>query len=155
MLTLPQSSFPDFMKNFASLLQLIQDQTQQVFIPIALSHSPVNPKEDMVIVLRTSDNVQCFSLDGWFTKNISQLAKKFVIKTIALGKDIDPVHAKVKINQTLHELYDTESLNLIGGFQDSKGNLQMLMFKEDTKQLEAIEIVSAILETQPGASVET
>jgi len=107
-----------------------------------------------MIVLRTSENVHCFSLDGWFTKDIAKLSKKFMIKTIPLGNEVSSVAAKVKINQTLTSLYDTEALNLIGGYQDSKGDMHMLMYKEDTKQLEKIEIVSEVLESTPGATVE-
>lgn len=94
---MPQANFGDFLKELKNLLTLIHTQTQKVFIPIAVSHSPVNPKKDVIVVLRTSDNVHCFSLDGWFTTDIAKLAPKFVIKTLQL-KGMSGVQSKVKIN---------------------------------------------------------
>ena len=66
-------------------------------IPIAVSHSPVNPKKDLIVVMRTSENVHCFNLDGWFTTDIAKLSTKFVIRTLQL-KGMSGVQSKVKIN---------------------------------------------------------
>jgi hypothetical protein len=87
-----------------------------VFIPIAVSHSPVNPKTDLIIVLRSSENVTAFPLDGWFTTDIPKLAKKFTIKQIKLDKNASSTSLKVKVTQALQGFYQDENLNLIGGF---------------------------------------
>ena len=95
---------------------MIHNQTKEVFIPICLSHSPIKPGKDFIIVFRTSQHVQSFSLDGWFTSNIEQLAKKFVVKTVKsiAGKE----HSDVRLNldADLKNWYTNEKLNLIGGF---------------------------------------
>ena len=72
-----------------------------------------------MIVLRTSDNVQAFSLQGWFTNTIPNLVKKFVIKKMPLGANFDPRNFGLKLTQTLRGFYQKEGLNLIGGFQDA------------------------------------
>ena len=77
-------SFATFIADLQALLTLIQQQTGKIFLPIAVSHSPIKPTEQFIIVLRTSENVQSYPLDGWFVPNIAQLAKKFVVKTIKL-----------------------------------------------------------------------
>lgn len=64
------ASFAAFIGDLQALLSLIQSQTGKVFVPIALSHSPVKPDSEFIIVLRTSENVQAFPLEGWFTTNI-------------------------------------------------------------------------------------
>ena len=50
-------SFQAFVNDMQALLTLIQSQTGKVFVPIALSHSPVKPDKEFIIVLRTSENV--------------------------------------------------------------------------------------------------
>ena len=72
----------EFVNDLQALLTLMQHETKQILIPICLSHSPINPAKDFIVVFRTSDNVQSLSLDGWFTTNIQQLSKKFVVKTV-------------------------------------------------------------------------
>jgi hypothetical protein len=129
--TMAQSSFADFMKDIKSTLTLIQNQTKKVFLPISLSHSPVNPSEDIVVVFRASESVQCFSLENWFTEDITKLSTKFVTKSLPVDKDIGS-RAKIMIQTELKSFYTKENLGLIGGFQDSKGTLQLLFFKENT-----------------------
>ena len=146
-LTMPMANFENFVKELQSLLSLIHTTTSQIFIPTAISHSPINPKSDIIVCLRQSDTVTQFSLDGWFTTDLTKLSKKFVIKKLKLEKTLNAEHMKVKITQNLSQMYDTESLNLIGGFHDAQDNLNMLMFKEDSKQLEKIEIFTEVLES--------
>ena len=62
-----------------------------------MSHSPVNPKTDLIIVLRASENVTAFSLEGWFTTDIPKLAKKFVVKKFKIDKNDSASHSKVKV----------------------------------------------------------
>ena len=126
-------------------MTLIQTTTGKVFIPSAISQSPINPKTDLIVVFRASDTVTAFSLDGWFTPDIAKLSKKFIVKKLKLDKSQSPTHMKVKITQQLHQYYADENLNLIGGFQDGSSMLNLLMFKEDTKQLASIEIVTELL----------
>ena len=65
-----QYKFNDFMKDLQALLILINKETKSIMIPICLSHSPINPNKDFIVVFRTHENVQSLSLDGWFTTNI-------------------------------------------------------------------------------------
>ena len=51
-------------------LTMIKSQTGKTFVPISVSHSPVKPESEFIIVFRTSENVQAFSLQGWFVDNI-------------------------------------------------------------------------------------
>ena len=69
-------------------------------------------------MFRTSQHVQSFSLDGWFTSNIAQLAKKFVVKTVKNVAGKDPTDVKMSLDSDLKTWYTKEKLNLIGGFQD-------------------------------------
>ena len=109
------ANFQDFMKDITALLTLINTETRQVFIPICLAHSPINPTKDFIVVFRTHENVQSLSLDGWFTTNIAQLSKKFVSKTIKIaGKKHNDV--RLQLDSDLKEWYLKENLNLIGGF---------------------------------------
>lgn len=61
------ASFDVFVTDLNALLTLIKTQTGKVFLPIAVSHSPVKPTEQFIVVLRTSENVQGLPLQGWFT----------------------------------------------------------------------------------------
>ena len=69
-LTIAMSKFNDFMNDLQALLILINKETKSIMIPICLSHSPINPNKDFIVVFRTHENVQSLSLDGWFTTNI-------------------------------------------------------------------------------------
>ena len=69
-LNVPMKGYSAFIGDLQALLTLIKTQTNKVFVPIAISHSPIKPKEEFIIVLRTSENVQAIPLDGWFTENI-------------------------------------------------------------------------------------
>ena len=119
-LNIPMDSFGAFIGDLQALLTLIQTKTGNVFIPIAVSHSPVKPTEEFIIVLRTHDNVQAFPLDGWFTTNIPQLCKKFVTKTIKLDASFTPGSYHATLTKMLRQFNSSENLNLIGGFQDNK-----------------------------------
>jgi len=80
-LNLPKSSFEQFIGDMQALLTLIKVQTGKVFIPICLTSSPVDPTNQFIIVLRTSETraeVMSFQKAGWFTEDIPALAKKFV-----------------------------------------------------------------------------
>lgn len=86
-LNLPKTSFARFIANIQALITLIKKKTGKIFIPISLTQSPVDPTNQFIIVLRTSEtreDVMSYSRDGWYTENIPALAKKFVIKTLNL-----------------------------------------------------------------------
>ena len=148
---MPMTNFDTFIKEIQQVLTLIKTSTGKVFIPSAISHSPVNPKSDLIVVFRASDTVTAFSLDGWFTEDIAKLSKKFIVKKLKLDKAQNATHMKVKITQQLHQFYADENLNLIGGFQDNTSTLNLLMFKEDTKTLASIEIVTELLVADEAA----
>jgi len=125
------TSFEDFVRDLDALLTLINKQTGKVFLPIAVSHSPVKPAEQFIVVLRTSENVQGLPLQGWFTDVIPQLAKKFVTKKIKLDAKLNVGTFAIKLTQQLRLFYQQEGLNVIGGFQDSANQLNLLFFKLD------------------------
>ena len=117
-LTIAMANFSDFMKDLQALLILINKETKSIMIPICLSHSPINPDKDFIVVFRTHENAQSLSLDGWFTTNIVQLSQKFVSKTIKVeGKKHQDI--KMQLDRDLKQWYLKENLNLIGGFQDN------------------------------------
>ena len=62
------------------------------------------------------------------------------MKKFPLQDGKNATHTKIKVNEALHEYYDRENLNIIGGFQDGN-ELKFLMYKEDVKQLEKIEMI--------------
>lgn len=68
-LTMPMTDFADFVKDLKKLMDLIKVETNQVFIPICLSHSPINPTKDFIVVLHA--NVKTIPLEGWFTTNLT------------------------------------------------------------------------------------
>jgi len=121
-----------------------------VFVPISLTQSPIEA-EKFIIVLRTSENVQAFPLEGWFTTNIVQLAKKFVTKTVKLDASFTPGSFHIKITKMLREYNSSENLNLVGGFQDNKNQLQLLFYKTDRPETTPIEIFTE--NYQPGPDV--
>lgn len=82
-------------------LTMIKTATGKTFVPISVSHSPVKPDSEFIIVFRTSENVQAFSLQGWFVDNIPQLVKKFVTKTIKLDANFNPSTYQVKLSKQL------------------------------------------------------
>ena len=45
------------------------------------------PDTELMITFRNSLNVKNFTLDGWFTNNITALSKKIVVKTINFSKN--------------------------------------------------------------------
>ena len=103
-LNLPKESFNQFIGDMQALLTLVKAQTGKVFIPTALTQSPVDPAGQFIIVLRTSDTreeVMSFKKQGWFTENIPALAKKFVTKQIALDAKMDASSFSIKLTQQL------------------------------------------------------
>jgi len=113
-LNIPMDSFAAFCADLQALLTLIHSKTTKVFVPISLTQSPI-AADKFIIVFRTSENVQAFSLDGWFTENIASLAKKFVTKTLKL-ENFQPSTYNIRLTQILRQFNASESLNLIGGF---------------------------------------
>ena len=111
-----------------------------MFVPISLSRSPVEPTSQFIIVLRTSDNVQSYPLEGWFTTNITELCKKFVTKTIKIDTTWKPENYAAKLTQQLKLFHASENLNVIGGFQDTKNDLHLLFFKTDKKPAEPLSL---------------
>ena len=122
-LTIPTRHFGDFIDNLEAMITLIHGITESVYIPICISHSPVNPSHDFLVVFRKSENVKCFPLDGWFTTNIPQLAKKFFVKTVGDLDETNPEEVQSQLDSDLKTWYTDERLNLIGGFQDEKQQL--------------------------------
>jgi len=113
-LNIPMDSFAAFCADLQALLTLIHSKTTKVFVPICLTQSPI-AADKFIIVFRTSENVQAFSLDGWFTENIASLAKKFVTKTVKL-EHFQPSTFNIRLTQILTQYNANENLNLIGGF---------------------------------------
>ena len=72
--------FAAFVGDLYAIIDLIHKTTKEIFIPIRIAGSPIRP-QDFMVVFRTSSKVQAFPLEGWFTTNIRELAKKFVVKT--------------------------------------------------------------------------
>ena len=127
-LTVPMKDFAAFVGDLKAILTLIQKSTSDIFIPICISHSPIKPDKDFIVAFRSSQHVQSFSLDGWFTTNIDALSKKFIVKTKVI-RDKDHGDVKMDLDAELKAYYTKEKLNLIGGFQDSNQTLQLLFFK--------------------------
>ena len=129
---MPQSDFALFLKDLKAILTLIKSLTNQIFIPITMTHSPLAADKDILVVLRTSANIDNVVLDGWFTPDINKLATKFVSKVIKLGKDEDDIAHKTHIYDQLKSLQEKEGLVIIGGFQDAKtSDLTCLFYKMD------------------------
>lgn len=153
-LNVPMASFSAFVADLQALLTLIKQSTGKIFVPICLSHSPVAPQSQFIIVLRTSENIQSFSLTGWFTPDIPKLSKKFVTKAEKIDAGASAMALKVKLTKQLVDYYKKEGLCLIGGFQDSKNQLQLLFYKLDNKPTSGGEIFAEVLEPTPGQSPE-
>lgn len=132
-LNVRMSFFGQVMDDLGAILTLVKTKTGKVFVPIAISHSPVAPTEKFILVLRTSENVQAFSLQGWFTDNIPVLAKKFVRKTIKVDTELKGDNVGNKLTLRLKQFLSQENLSLVGGFQDTSNNLHLLFFKLDKK----------------------
>lgn len=128
---MPEETITDFKTEIANLIKHIYNLTGKVFIPTQMGHSPVDPKNDIMVVMRSAKNVNNFKLEGWFTEDIDKLGQKFQIKTI---KKIEQnLHArKTQFKTILSDFYKNEKLQLIGGFENSKQEVILLMFKMDT-----------------------
>jgi len=66
-LNLPMSAFESIVKDMQATLTLIKNQTGKVFLPICISHSPIKPMEDFIIVFRCQENIHAFPLENWVT----------------------------------------------------------------------------------------
>ena len=59
-------------------------------------------------------------------------------RRVPLGANFKPENYNIKFNKILQDMYNTESLNLIGAFQDGT-DLQLLLFKLDKQPTEPID----------------
>ena len=66
-LNLPMTAFESIVKDMQATLTLIKNQTGKVFLPICISHSPIKPMEDFIIVFRCQENIHAFPLENWVT----------------------------------------------------------------------------------------
>lgn len=82
------------MKDLTSILELIRTLTSQVFIPIAVTHSPIKPQTDVIVVLRSSQRIDNVILENWFNDNISILVTRLVQKTYKM-----PTNAELAIRK--------------------------------------------------------
>jgi len=69
----------NFMKDMPSMLKSMKDLTRNIFIPICITNSPAAPKEKVQMVFKTPEKIRNFTLNGWYTDNINDLCKKFVV----------------------------------------------------------------------------
>ena len=56
-LTVPMTHFNDFVNELQAVLMAINKATNSIMIPICISHSPINPNKDFIVVFRTHENV--------------------------------------------------------------------------------------------------
>ena len=135
-LTIPMADFAAFVGDMFSVIDLIHKTAKEIFIPIRIAASPIRPT-DFIVVFRTHSKVQAFTLDGWFTTNTKELAKKFVTKTFKIAnRDF----MNVELTGQLKDYYAKEKLNLIGGFQDKGDSIQLLFFKQDRTASTTLEL---------------
>lgn len=101
-------NFAAFIDDIEDLLKMIKQKTGKIFIPIVVNKSPVNPKTECILVLRTSDNVQGFPLSGWYTPDLSKLSKKFQVRDIQVDLSQSADFVKYGLTDRLAELHTTE-----------------------------------------------
>ena len=59
------------MNELTALMDFMQQQTQKLFLPIAIAQSIVMPDREVQVTFRNSENVKNIPLtDSWFTKAI-------------------------------------------------------------------------------------
>ena len=68
---MPNSNFDTFMKELGTIISQIQNQTSRIYIPVSVDQSPVNPGTEIVVGLRDHEQVKTYSLEGWFTTNVT------------------------------------------------------------------------------------
>ena len=77
--TIPMVDFPAFVGDLNSIISNMQAHSQKIFIPIAISASPISPTTDFVVVFRESSSVRSLPVKDFFNPKMSvlELSKKF------------------------------------------------------------------------------
>jgi hypothetical protein len=118
-----------------------------------MTNSPLNPQQDIQVVLRSSTNIAGEVLQGWFTDDVNKLATKFVHKPLKMGNEENMSMHKTNIYEQLTALTEKEGLIIIGAFQDSKtSDLHCLFYKLDKANPAKSEYTIDIYEGGPDGS---
>ena len=97
------------------------------------------PETELMITFRNQLNVKNFTLDGWFTSNVTALSKKFVVRTLNFkqnARDLQKISDGLQLQ--LADLSKSEKLSLIGGYQDSATSFEALFFVLDKAPRQAM-----------------
>jgi hypothetical protein len=81
-------------------MSIIKKKTKKFFIPAVLQNSPINSKEDMLIVMRNVDKFDKFLIDRKHIEDEKKLARAFAIRTFSFTSS-DPADRSNQLKNDL------------------------------------------------------
>ena len=86
----------------------------------------------MLIVMKSAERIDKFSLEGWFVEDETKLARLFQVRSFSFMSQNEEGRKK-QLEHDLVNLFLSEGLLLIGGVQASSkaNNISMLFYKLD------------------------
>jgi len=74
-LTYSKDQFKNYLGSLHKIMSLIRQKTKHLFVPVCLQNSPVNPKTDMMIIMRSIERIEKYQIDQASIKDEYRLAK--------------------------------------------------------------------------------
>ena len=137
--TIPKLQVKDFFATeLSGVLQHIKQSTKgTIFVPTEISDSIAMPNDEITVTFRNSANVKNFPLEGWFTKDITQLCAKFQVRTMNYSRQAREVKTiSDGLQRELMQLSQAQGLNLIGGYQSGETSFEAIFFKMDNPEVQ-------------------
>jgi hypothetical protein len=61
-------------------MTLIKGINNKIFVPTTIYNSPFNPDTDMIIIMRSNDDIDALGLDCRNLQDVNLIAKKYLIR---------------------------------------------------------------------------
>ena len=72
----------NYLISLSSIMTVIKSRTGQIFLPVVIQNSPLNPQTEMLIVMRSLDkNFDKYAIDHEMYLDENRLSKSFTIRT--------------------------------------------------------------------------
>ena len=65
-LTFSKDQLKNFVGSLSKIMSVIKAKTQKFFLPVVVQANPMKEEEEMLVVLKSSDRIDKYELDGWF-----------------------------------------------------------------------------------------
>jgi len=76
-LTYNKNQLRNFFASLTRIISIIKNKTGHIFVPSVIQNSPCNPRNEMLVILRSIENINKYEVDSEGIKDENLLGKSF------------------------------------------------------------------------------